>query len=72
MRLIVRGVAQHPRSHPHGGGQGKAGRHGTGGNPVDQWGNKRFAKILRNNKITQRFIVTSRTGVKSKSYKNIT
>jgi large subunit ribosomal protein L2 len=70
-RPIVRGVAQHPRSHPHGGGQGKAGRHGTGGNPVDQWGNKRFAKT-RNNKITQRFIVTSRTGVKSKSYKNIT
>jgi len=69
-RPIVRGVAQHPRSHPHGGGQGKAGRHGTGGNPVDPWGNKRFKKT-RNNKITQRFIISSRKGVKSKLNKSI-
>lgn len=70
-RPIVRGVAQHPRSHPHGGGQGKAGRHGTGGNPVDPWGNKRFKKT-RNNKITQKFIILSRKGVKSKFNKSIT
>lgn len=69
-RPIVRGVAQHPRSHPHGGGQGKAGRHGTGGPAVDPWGNKRFKKT-RNNKRTQKLIILSRTGVKSKKTKSI-
>lgn len=69
-RPIVRGVAQHPRSHPHGGGQGKAGRHGTGGPAVDPWGNKRFAKT-RSNPRTQKFILVSRTGVKSKVTKKL-
>lgn len=69
-RPIVRGVAVSPLSHPHGGGQGKSGRSGTGGNPVDPWGNKRFKKT-RNNKRTQKFIVLSRKGVKSKFNKNI-
>ncbi|QQR93348.1 50S ribosomal protein L2 [bacterium] len=63
-RPIVRGVAQHPRSHPHGGGQGKAGRHGTGGPAVDPWGNKRFAKT-RNNKRTQKFILRGRNSKKA-------
>ncbi|MEI6887302.1 MAG: 50S ribosomal protein L2 [bacterium] len=58
-RPIVRGVAQDPAGHPHGGGQGKAGRHGTGGPPVDKWGNK-VGKKTRNNKVTQRFIIQKR------------
>lgn len=62
-RPIVRGVAQHPGSHPHGGGQGKAGRHGTGGPAVDPWGNKRFKKT-RNNPRSDKFIVQNRKGRK--------
>ncbi len=69
-RPIVRGVAASPRYHPHGGGQGKNGRHGTGGPAVDKWGNKRFAKT-RNNKRTQRLILVSRKGVSSKLSKQI-
>lgn len=34
-RPTVRGVAQHPGSHPHGGGEGRS---GTGGHPKTPWG----------------------------------
>jgi len=58
-RPIVRGVAMDPGGHPHGGGQGKAGRHGTGGPPVDRWGNT-VGRRTRNNRVTQRFIIKRR------------
>jgi large subunit ribosomal protein L2 len=58
-RPIVRGVAMDPGGHPHGGGQGKAGRHGTGGAPVDRWGNT-VGRRTRNNRVTQRFIIQRR------------
>jgi large subunit ribosomal protein L2 len=39
IRPTVRGVAMSIK-HPHAGGQGKSGRHGTGGPAKDRWGNK--------------------------------
>jgi large subunit ribosomal protein L2 len=59
IRPTVRGVAQHADSHPHGGGQGKGGRHGTGGPAVDPWGHKK-GKKTRNNTRTNKYIVSNR------------
>jgi large subunit ribosomal protein L2 len=56
-RPTVRGVAMNPIDHPHGGGEGKTsgGRH-----PVSPWGLPTKGYKTRNNKRTQRFIVSRR------------
>lgn len=72
VRPTVRGVAQSYK-HPHAGGQGKSGRHGTGGPSKDPWGNKR-GKITRKRKLTNKFIIKRRTSTlrpKNKPYKTI-
>lgn len=72
VKPTVRGVAQSYK-HPHGGGQGKSGRHGTGGPSKDPWGNKR-GKITRNNKNTNKYIIsrkTSKLRPKNKPYKTL-
>jgi len=58
-RPTVRGVAMNPVDHPHGGGEGKTsgGRH-----PVTPWGQPTRGYKTRNNKRTDRFIVTRRKG----------
>ncbi len=53
----VRGVAMNPVDHPHGGGEGKT---GTGGTPVTPWGVPTKGYRTRNNKRTDKFIVTRR------------
>lgn len=70
-RPIVRGVAQSYK-HPHGAGQGKSGRTGTGGPAKDRWGNK-VGKKTRKNKRTNKYIVQRKQSKKrkAKSYKTI-
>ncbi len=53
-----RGVSMNPVDHPHGGGEGKSsgGRH-----PVTPWGQPTRGFRTRNNKRTQKFIVSRRT-----------
>ncbi|MBI2599261.1 50S ribosomal protein L2 [Candidatus Curtissbacteria bacterium] len=54
----VRGVAQDPRSHPHGGGEGKS---GTGMNPKTPWGKPAMGKkTRRKTKPSNRFIIERR------------
>lgn len=71
IRPGVRGVAMSTK-HPHGGGQGKGGRHGTGGPKKDRWGNlvgKRTRKLRSN---TNKYIVKRRQEKnKFKSYKTV-
>lgn len=57
IRPTVRGVAQNPVDHPHGGGEGKTsgGRH-----PVSPWGVPTKGYKTRNNKRTNRMIVRDR------------
>ena len=52
-----RGVTMNPIDHPHGGGEGRTsgGRH-----PVTPWGKPTKGKRTRSNKVTDKFIVTSR------------
>ena len=57
IRPTVRGVAQNPVDHPHGGGEGKT---GEGRHPVDPWGNLTKGYRTRNNKRTQVMIVSRR------------
>ena len=59
-----RGVAMNPVDHPHGGGEGRTsgGRH-----PVTPWGFPTKGKKTRNNKSTNKFIVSSRHAHKKKS-----
>jgi large subunit ribosomal protein L2 len=54
-RPVNRGVAMNPVDHPHGGGEGKTsgGRH-----PVTPWGQPTRGYKTRNNKRTDRFIVS--------------
>lgn len=73
IRPTVRGVAMSGGKHPHGDGQGKGGRHGTGGPAKDRWGNKQGTRT-RKNLSTNKYIVTRRPnkkGRKSKKYKTI-
>ena len=58
-----RGVAMNPVDHPHGGGEGRTsgGRH-----PVTPWGFPTKGKKTRNNKSTNKFIVSSRHARKKK------
>lgn len=72
IRPTVRGVAQSYK-HPHAGGQGKSGRHGTGGPAKDPWGNKRGV-ITRKNKLTNKYIIKRRTSKlrpRNKKYQTI-
>lgn len=46
-RPTVRGVAQHPDSHPHGGGEGRS---SIGMHPKTPWGKPAMGKITRNRK----------------------
>lgn len=55
IRPTVRGVSMNPVDHPHGGGEGKTsgGRH-----PVTPWGVKTKGYKTRNNKRTDKFIIS--------------
>ncbi len=57
-RPVNRGVVMNPVDHPHGGGEGKTsgGRH-----PVTPWGQPTRGYKTRNNKRTDKFIVTRRS-----------
>ncbi len=70
-RPSVRGVAMSYK-HPHGGGQGKSGRHGTGGPAKDRWGNKVGKRTRKNRKTTSKFIIRRRPSKnKFKKYKTV-
>ena len=58
IRPTVRGTAQNPRSHPHGGGEGKV---GEGMHPKTPWGRSARGTRTRNkNKWSNKFIVKRR------------
>lgn len=58
IRPTVRGVAQNPRSHPHGGGEGKT---GEGMTPKTPWGKSaRGTRTRKRNKWSNKFIVKRR------------
>lgn len=58
-RPTVRGVAQHPGSHPHGGGEGRSGIGMP--SPKSPWGKKTLGKKTRNpNKHSSKFILVDR------------
>ncbi|AZP36219.1 50S ribosomal protein L2 [Candidatus Annandia adelgestsuga] len=54
IRPTVRGTAMNPIDHPHGGGEGK----NFGKHPVTPWGVKTKGKKTRNNKRTEKFIIS--------------
>lgn len=54
----VRGVAMNPVDHPHGGGEGKSGQGNP--HPVSPWGLPTKGYKTRNNKATDKFIITHR------------
>jgi len=54
-RPSVRGVAMNPVDHPHGGGEGKT---SGGRNPVTPWGKGTKGLKTRNNKKTDKFIIS--------------
>ncbi len=56
-RPHVRGVAMNPVDHPHGGGEGKT---AGGRNPVTPWGKCTKGKKTRNNKRTDKYIISRR------------
>jgi large subunit ribosomal protein L2 len=59
IRPTVRGVAQHPNSHPHGGGEGRSGIGMP--SPLSPWGKKTLGKKTRNKKkYSQQFIIKDR------------
>ena len=52
----MRGTAQNPRTHPHGGGEGRS---GEGMHPKTPWGKQARGKKTRKNHIwTKKFIIT--------------
>lgn len=58
IRPTVRGVAQNPSSHPHGGGEGRS---GIGmDSPKSRWGKKTLGKKTRNKKKSNKLIVQGR------------
>ena len=57
IRPHVRGVAKNPVDHPHGGGEGKT---SGGRSPVSPWGQSAKGLKTRNNKRTNKFIITRR------------
>lgn len=56
IRPTVRGTAMNPIDHPHGGGEGK----NFGKHPVSPWGMQTKGKKTRNNKRTNKFILSHR------------
>lgn len=59
IRPTVRGVAQNPRSHPHGGGEGKS---GEGMHPKTPWGKSaRGTRTRKKYKWSNRYIVKRRS-----------
>lgn len=57
-RPKVRGVAQDPRSHPHGGGEGRSGIGMP--SPKSPWGWKTLGKKTRKKKLSDKYIVSRR------------
>lgn len=71
IRPSVRGVAMSIK-HPHGGGQGKGGRHGTGGPKKDRWGNLVGTRTRKGKNVNNKFIIRRRQEKnKFKGYKTI-
>ena len=56
-RPKVRGVVMNPVDHPHGGGEGKS---SGGRNPVSPWGQSAKGLKTRNNKRTNKYIISRR------------
>lgn len=56
VRPTVRGTAMNPIDHPHGGGEGR----NFGKHPVSPWGLQTKGKKTRNNKRTEKFILSHR------------
>jgi large subunit ribosomal protein L2 len=66
VRPTVRGLAMNPVDHPHGGGEGKSGQGNP--HPVSPWGQKTKGLKTRNNRRTDKFIVSPRKrGVRSQA-----
>lgn len=57
IRPSVRGVAQNPHSHPHGGGEGRS---SIGMHPKTPWGKSAFRKTRKHKKASNRLIVKRR------------
>jgi large subunit ribosomal protein L2 len=57
IRPSVRGVVMNPVDHPHGGGEGKS---SGGRNPVSPWGQSAKGLKTRNNKRTNKYIMSRR------------
>lgn len=57
IRPTVRGTAQNPRSHPHGGGEGRS---GEGMHPKTPWGKKAKGKRTRSKKKWTKKLIVSR------------
>ncbi len=67
VRPTVRGLAMNPVDHPHGGGEGKSGQGNP--HPVSPWGQKAKGLKTRNNRRTDKFIVSRRRpGVRSRPH----
>lgn len=58
IRPTVRGVAQNPHSHPHGGGEGRSGIGMK--SPKSPWGKRTLGKKTRRRKYTDKYIVKDR------------
>jgi large subunit ribosomal protein L2 len=58
IRPTVRGLAMNPVDHPHGGGEGKSGQGNP--HPVSPWGQKAKGLKTRNNRRTDKFIISRR------------
>ena len=66
IRPTVRGVVMNPVDHPHGGGEGKSGQGNP--HPVSPWGQKTKGLKTRNNRRTDKYIVSPRRrGVRSQA-----
>jgi large subunit ribosomal protein L2 len=67
IRPTVRGLAMNPVDHPHGGGEGKSGQGNP--HPVSPWGQKTKGLKTRNNRRTDKFIVSRRrAGVRNQPH----
>jgi large subunit ribosomal protein L2 len=58
IRPTVRGVAQNPHSHPHGGGEGRS---SIGMHPKTKWGKPAFKKTRKHKKASNKLIVKHRS-----------
>lgn len=57
IRPTVRGVAQNPHSHPHGGGEGRS---SIGMHPKTKWGKSAFRKTRKAKKASNKLIIKKR------------